>query len=64
MNDFTLTDENIPRFIPTADFLCAFRFFFYNNSKIVDYIKLKIFGTLTNLNTNRFKGGINPIKFG
>lgn len=65
MNDFTLTDENIPRFTPTADFLCTFRYLFYNNSEIIDYIKVKIYGNITNLiNPSRLRGGINPRMFG
>lgn len=64
MNDFTLDDKNIPRFTPSADFLIRFRFFYFNYSEVVFYVKMNVFGTIKNLKPMRFKGGLNPSMFG
>lgn len=64
MHGFTLDDSKIPRFTPTADFLCSFRFFYYNGTEIINNHKIKIFGRIKNLNYGVSKGGLNPSMFG
>lgn len=63
MHGFTLNDAKIPRFAPTADFLCSLRFFYYNGPEMINYYKVKMFGRIKNLK-HVSKGGYNPSMFG